>query len=381
MQNKITTLSAVLLLPFLLLAQEDYKDKNTLTEYLNPQPYEVQEFSSKNRKKTPKNVILMISDGMGHAHLHAALTANRGQLYIKSMRHLGLSKTHSANRYTTDSAAGGTAIACGEKTYNGAIGVNSDTLPLPTLLQNAEKLGKASGLVSTSSITHATPASFIAHQPQRSMYEAIAADFLTTDIDLFIGGGYRFFTERKDGRNLVKELEDKGYIFAQSLNEVQDFKSGSLAVLTAEEHNPRYTERGDLLPQAIEKALEVLSHNSKKGFFLMVEGSQIDWGGHQNDISYLVEEMLDFDRAVGKALSFAAKDGNTLVIVTADHETGGLTLEDGCEEKGYVKAQFSTGDHTAVGVPVFAFGSGAEHFIGIYENTAIFHKIMHLWGK
>lgn len=111
----------------------------------------------------------------------------------------------------------------------------------------------------------------------------------------------------------------------------------------------------------------------------MVEGSQIDWGGHQNNISYVVEEMLDFDRAVGKALEFAAKDGNTLVIVTADHETGGLTLQGGDEKKGYIKAQFACGHHTAIAVPVFAYGPGAENFIGIYENTEIYHKMANLW--
>lgn len=325
----------------------------------------------------------MISDGMGTGHFYAGLTANRGQLHILNMKYMGMSKTHSSNRYVTDSAAGGSALANGKKTYNGAIGVvptaDNDTISVPSILEQAEDIGKATGLVSTSSITHATPASFIAHQLKRSMYEAIATDFLKTEIDVFIGGGYSFFAERKDQRNLIEELKDKDYTVAQTLEEVASFEEGNLAVLTAPQHNGKVKERGDILPQATEKAIEVLHNNSKKGFFLMVEGSQIDWGGHQNDISYVISEQLDFDRAVGKALEFAEKDGNTLVIVTADHETGGLTILNGNETKGYVKAEFTSLKHTGVGVPVFAYGPAAKEFIGVYENTEIYNKMAKLW--
>jgi alkaline phosphatase len=208
------------------------------------------------------------------------------------------------------------------------------------------------------------------------MEEEIAADFLNTDIDVFIGGGKQFFTTRGDGQDLTKELQEKGYTIAFSMEEVAKVTDGKLAALTADNANPKYSEgRGDMLPNATAKALELLSKN-EEGFFLMVEGSQIDWGGHANDIQYVVDEMLDFDRAIAKALEFAAKDKHTLVVVTADHETGGLTLNGGNIQNGEVEAAFTTGGHTAVTVPVFAFGAGATAFQGFYENTAIFKKFL-----
>jgi alkaline phosphatase len=176
-------------------------------------------------------------------------------------------------------------------------------------------------MVSTSAITHATPASFIAHQPSRNMYEEIASDFLNTDIDVFIGGGLDHFTKRKDGRNLVQELEKKEYRIETDIKSIKKVKKGKLAGFTADVHNGRTKERGDMLTVATETALTILSKN-KKGFFLMIEGSQIDWGGHAGSTIYVVEDMLDFDQVIGQALKFAAKDGETLVVVTADHETG-----------------------------------------------------------
>jgi alkaline phosphatase len=228
-------------------------------------------------------------------------------------------------------------------------------------------------LVSTSTITHATPASFIAHQESRNMYEEIAADFLKTDIDVFIGGGIDHFTKRKDGRNLMTELEQNGYQVETDINKIKNAKSGKLVGLTAPEHNGRVTERGDMLPVATNTALKILSNN-KDGFFLMVEGSQIDWGGHAGSAIYVVEEMLDFDLVIGQVLEFAAKDKNTLVVITADHETGGMAITGGNTTEGTVKAAFPTGSHTAVMVPVFAYGPGAEEFGGIMENTEIHAK-------
>jgi alkaline phosphatase len=237
----------------------------------------------------------------------------------------------------------------------------------------------ATGLVSTSAITHATPASFIAHQKDRAMYEEIAADFLETDIDVFIGGGYKHFTERKDGRDLANELKAKGYNVLTDMKEIEQVKTGKLAGLTASEHNGKAEERGDMLQVATQTALNILG-TSKKGFFLMVEGSQIDWGCHQNNALFLINEVLDFDKAIGKALEFAAKDGETLIIVTADHETGGLSLVDGDMKAGRTKGVFTTGEHTGVMVPVFSFGPGADHFTGIMENTDIPNKIRELLG-
>jgi alkaline phosphatase len=314
---------------------------------------------------------------MGVSHVFAGITANGGKLFLDNFKHIGFAKTSSSSHYITDSAAGGTALSAGVKTYNGAIGVGPDKEPVKTILQEAIENGRAGGLVSTSAITHATPASFIAHQAARSSYEAIAADFLKTDIDVFIGGGYKHFTDRQDGRNLANELEAKGYKVLQSMDEIVKVNSGKLAGLTASEHNGRMDDRGSMLPKASKTALNILKNN-KKGFFLMIEGSQIDWAGHANNTTYSVEDMLDFDRTVGEILEFAAADGQTLVIVTADHETGGKIITGGDFKTGMVKAAFASTDHTAVMVPIFAWGPGATEFMGIMENTDVHKKMRKL---
>jgi alkaline phosphatase len=328
----------------------------------------------------PKNIILLIGDGMGVAQIYAAMTANKGPLNIERFPVVGFSKTYSANNYITDSGAGGTALACGVKTKNKSIGVDSLGHTVKSILEYAENHGLATGLVSTSSITHATPASFIAHQADRKADEDIALDFLKTDIDVFIGGGSSFFDNRSDKKDLLDTLRKRDYKVLTTMQSIMGVNSGKLAGLTAKVHNPRYSAgRGDMLPDATKTSMRILSQN-KKGFFLMVEGSMIDWGGHSKDLSYVIEELKDFDNAIGAAFDFAQADGNTLVIVTADHETGGLSLTGGDIKTGKVMGNYAVGDHTAVMVPVFAYGPGAEKFAGIYQNTAIFDKMMDLYG-
>ncbi|MBN3036515.1 MAG: alkaline phosphatase [Bacteroidales bacterium] len=328
----------------------------------------------------PKNIILMIGDGMGLAQITAAMTVNGNNLQMERFTQIGLQKTHSSDNYVTDSGASGTAMATGEKTYNGAIGVDTAGNPLPTILEYAEKHGKATGLVTTCAITHATPAAFIAHVPNRSSYEDIAADFLKTDIDVFIGGGLKHFRQRADGKDLTLELEESGYRVVYEKGELIDVTSGKLAGLLYDVHPPKYSEgRGDILLHASMKAIGILNMDPD-GFFLMIEGSQIDWGGHDNDINYIVDETIDFDRVVGQVLDFAEKNGETLVIVTADHECGGLGLNGGDMSGKTVDAGFTGDQHTAVMVPVFASGPGSEVFRGIYENTGIFFRMMEAFG-
>jgi alkaline phosphatase len=345
--------------------------------YKGVEPYEVKTYPNHFKAKKPRNIILMIGDGMGVSHVFSGLSANRGHLFLDNFKSTGFSKTQSADNYITDSAAGGTALSSGEKTYNGAIAVDVNKKPLKTLVEDSEEKGLATGLVSTSAITHATPASFIAHAGSRNSYEDIAADFLKTDIDVFIGGGYDHFAKRKDSTNLIKVLEDKGYKVLRDMDEIKKVDSGKLAGLTAPEHNPRFEERGNMLPDATTTALNILSKN-KKGFFIMVEGSEIDWGGHDNETGRIVGEVLDFDKAIGRALDFAAKDGHTLIVVTADHETGGFSIIGGNIKTGDLRGEFTTKEHSAVMVPIFAYGPGAENFTGIMENTDVHHKIKKL---
>jgi alkaline phosphatase len=341
--------------------------------------FPAQSQNSKNKRYAkPKNIILLIGDGMGLSQIQSGLTVNFGQLNLLEFKSIGLSRTQSASNYITDSGAGGTAISTGFKTYNGAIGVNADSVRVKTILEYAEEKGLSTGLISTSAITHATPASFIAHNINRDDYQGIALDFLKTDIDVFIGGGKNHFTVRDDKRNLAAELVKKGYFVTFSMDTVRSVSEGKLAALTAPEHNASILEgREDMLPVSVNTALKILNKN-RKGFFLMVEGSQIDWGGHANNTGYVATEVIDFDKAIGIALTFAKNYGNTLVIVTADHETGGMAITNGNFEEGKVSALFSTTNHTGVMVPVFAYGPGSELFQGIQQNTDLFKKMMQL---
>lgn len=333
-----------------------------------------------NENQNAGNVIILIGDGMSFAHFHAGMLASETPLNIEKMRHIGFIRTSSANDFITDSGAAGTAIATGVKTNNGYIGMDPEGQPLSSILHIAGENGLATGIVVTCAVTHATPAAFIARQISRNMTEEIALDYLKTDIDLFIGGGRNYFENRNDGRNLVAELEEKGYRVAYTMDEVRQATSGRLAGLVAGGHPPKYSEnRGDMLPDGVETALNILSRHPE-GFFLMVEGAQIDWGGHDNDIDYIVAEMLDFDRAVGKALEFAEKDGNTLVVVTSDHDTGGMALHGFDPGTGEITAGFTTGGHTGLIQPVFAFGPGSEAFTGVYENTGVFDRMLKVFG-
>lgn len=341
-------------------------------------PYASNELEqNQERQQTPKNIILLIGDGMGLTQITAGMIANDNQLELERFPYIGLIKTSSFDKLITDSAAGATAFSTGKKTYNGAIGVDSDTTAVETILEIAGNGKYATGLVATSSITHATPASFFAHQPSRSMEEAIAMDMLSAPVDFFIGGGKDFFENREDGINLLDSLRNNGFKIYNEVNAIPvDGNSKVAGFIAPKEPVSMLNGRGDLLPLATQKAIDYL--NNDNGFFLMVEGSQIDWAGHANDSDGIVAEMIDFDKAIKAVLDFAEKDGSTLVIVTADHETGGYAIIGGDMEKGTVEGAFTTGGHTADLIPVFAFGPGAESFSGIYENTAIFDKMMEL---
>jgi alkaline phosphatase len=326
-------------------------------------------------QKMPKKIIFMVGDGMGVSQIYAGLTANKGHLNLEQFKVIGFHRNQASDNYVTDSAAGATAFATGKQTYNGAIGLDSLKQPSASLLELAEQNGLSTGLVSTCDITDATPASFIAHQFKRAMHEEIAADILKTDVDVVIGGGRKYFDVRKDKQNLLDTLRKKNYAVLGDIASMESIHSGKLVNLYAEENPIKMSEgRGDALLKSTQKAIELLSQNNK-GFFALIEGSQIDWGGHANDAPYAIAEMIDFDKSIGYALEFARKNKETLVIVTADHETGGMALMGGDMKTGEVKAAFTTKGHTGQMIPVFAFGPGAENFSGIYHNYDLFGKM------
>lgn len=331
----------------------------------------------------PKNVILIIGDGMGLSQISGLIYSQKESNSFEAFPYIGFHKSYSYDDLITDSAAGATAFACGVKTFNNAIGIGKDTLPVYSILEESEDHGLSTGLIATSTIVHATPAAFIAHQPMRTMYEEIAADFLNTEIDFFLGGGKEYFDNRNtDKRDLVKELEKKNYIVLSDYTGFVPKKFNpekNLAFFTASKHPTTASGGRNYLPFAAGLAIDFLEHHGDKGFFLMIEGSQIDWGGHSNDKQMLIKELEDFDRMVKRVLEYAQRKGDTLVIVTADHETGGFAIQPG-SKFGNIKAEFTTNGHTASLVPVFAYGPGANLFSGIYENTAIHAKMRQALG-
>ncbi len=333
--------------------------------------------------ESPGNIIFLIGDGMGLSAVSTTIYYGDQFSEFSRFKHIGMINTSSLSHKVTDSAASGTAMAAGKKTYNGAIGVDTAGISIQNITEVVTEMGWNTGVVSTSAVTHATPASFYAHVEQRNMEEAIAAQLLDSEIDFFAGGGIKFFNQRSDGADLFKSAGEKGFIMdttglTDPASLSPDHKYGFLLAEGGME--PMLQGRGDFLPEATHLAVEYLSHD-EQGFFLMVEGSQIDWAGHSNNTEYLVSEMLDFEKAIAVALDFAEKDGNTLVVVCADHETGGFTLAAEHDEvtgnSNYknIGPSFATGGHSATLIPVFAYGPGAEEFMGIYQNTEIFHKM------
>ncbi len=328
-----------------------------------------------------KNIILLIGDGMGLTQAYAAYTANRGQLNLFQMRNLGLSVTTAADAYGTDSAAGGTAMATGQKTANRAVGVDTTGRPLKSLAIHAAESKKKTAIVAACDLTDATPASFYAHQAERSSGGAIAQDLLSSPIDMLVGSGRHHFEAASNGTTVKAQLQQKGYTVTHDMPAFLASDAPKLIALVDDSVTRSVLKgRGNFLSAAFNKVTQRYADDAY-GFFLMLEGSQIDWGGHGNNLPQVITENMDFDLVVGEALRFADADGETLVIVTADHETGGLSLLNGDIATGSVTGEFSTDDHTGIPVPVYAYGPHAQNFRGIYQNTEIFHKLLELLNR
>ncbi len=301
-----------------------------------------------------RNVILMIGDGMGSEHVWAAWLCNRGKLNMEQLPVIGFVRTPSASSTITDSAAAGTAIACGHKAINGQLGVSPAGEQLVSLLQHMAATGRQTGLVVTKSITDATPAAFYARCTNRHDTASIVAHLAQCGCRVIVGGGTAIVP----------------YELQQSLR-----VGGTLLRLVGSEHCAPASRRGNFLADSVQEALGTLE-KSPGGFFLMVEGSQIDQAAHANDLAETVQETLDFDRAVGVVLRWMIRHPDTLLIITADHQTGGLSILGGSKEKGEVKAAFSTSKHSGVAVPLYATGAGAAAFGGVQENTELLPKIL-----
>ena len=367
----------LLLVALLVNAYSGLFAQNTnMQTYTMEHPYKVEKFKAPKGKKV-KNVILMIGDGMSLMDVYAAWVCNRGRLWLDNAQYIGLSATHCTDKLITDSGAGGTALATGHKTKYHAVGVDPEGKPLTTIIDLAKRKDKDAGIAVTCRLWDATPADFCCHNINRDNEQEIVADYPTSGVDFAFGGGAKYFTNRKDGRNIFEELKNQGYYIARTWEELEKRESGKVFCVPYEVDTPLPDERGDLLARATMKGISLMNQN-KNGFFMMVEGSQLDDYGHFNQLDMLMKELHDFDRTIGEVMKWAAKDGETLVVVTADHETGGLTLHGGDLATGRIEARFASTGHTGVMVPVYAFGPGAEEFTGFMDNTEIFWKIKKL---
>lgn len=327
--------------------------------------------------KKVKNIIFMIGDGMGLEQLSTAWIINGCHLNITdNFSNVGIQWTYSASKLVTDSAAAGTALATGSKTRNGAIAVSVDNEPLETLSEYAKSKGMKTGTSVVCRVCDATPAVFSTHAPNRDSLYNIMAQFVDSKLDFLSGGGLKWWEDRPDGRDLTAEAQAKGYTFVRDMESLKAVEEGPVIALTAYTELPPALDRGTAHQDAVKKALELL--DNKAGFFLMVEGSCIDDWCHANKVGYAVEEILDFDRTVGTVLEWAAQDGETLVIVTADHSTGAMTLLGGNIAEQTVGVNFANDGHNGVALPVYAWGPHAEDFVGIYENAELSQKIKKL---
>ncbi|QQY79554.1 alkaline phosphatase [Keratinibaculum paraultunense] len=309
-----------------------------LSIFLQTNIYAIAENMDKDSQKPVKNIILLIGDGMGESHITLGRILKGSELYMDSMPYNGTVSTHplpQEEKWVTDSAAAGTALATGVKTYNGYISVDKNKKPLETILEKSQKNGKSVGLVTTTRITHATPAVFASHNADRDAENEIAEEMIEHKVNVLLGGGKRHFIpktkggKREDNKNLIEKAKQYGYKYVETVDDLNKINKGKILGLFNLTHMnyeiDRDKSKEPSLSEMTAKAIEILN-NEKNGFFLMVEGGRIDHASHANDPATTALDVIAFDDAVKTALDFAKKDKNTLVIVTADHETGGLAI-------------------------------------------------------
>ena len=379
---KRTIISVTLLLGSAIMAFSQVADRdrskyavNNFAEddkYTMLNPYETVSVQEPKGKKV-KNIIFMIGDGMGLEQISAAWVCNGGKLNLDNFTNVGIQRTYSANKLVTDSAAAGTALATGHKTDNGMISMTPDTVAVKSLAEVAMEKGKRAGAAVTCRVNDATPAVFFSHTATRKNQEDIVEQMANSGVYFLSGGGTKFWRDREDGKDITEVVKAKGYSYVETKEDLMAVESGPVVALMDSYELKPSLDRGDILPASVAKALELL--DNRKGFFLMVEGSMIDDGGHDNKAGHTMEEIFDFDKTIGLVLEWAAKDGETLVIVTGDHATGGMTLLSGDIDDKRIRVNFSTTGHNGIALPVFAWGPHSEDFVGIYENTELSDRI------
>jgi alkaline phosphatase len=383
-----------------------------------------------------KRVILFIGDGVGASQWTAARIASPEPLAVSQFKVMGLVDTRASNALITDSGAGATAYSTGVRTYYFAIGVGPDSQPVETVLEAAKKKGWATGLVATSSVTHATPAAFASHVKSRASEFDIATQMTALGPDVMLGAGTRFFspTTRPDTADLIGQLRTTHTVVtdAASFEAMRDTTIRRVVGLFGDVEMPIASRRSPSLPAMTKKAIDVLSRDPD-GFFLMVEGSQTDWRAHDNmPMDWVIDEILDFDSAIGVALEYQRRVPDVLILVVADHETGGLAIETATDSAVMIAAadsllravrglapaipllsrlaadsadsaiirmqitaarlranapgarterlfaDYTTGGHTAQMVPLFASGPGAQAFGGMIDNYRVGQMLLEI---
>ena len=364
-----------------------------------------------NNEPKVKNVIYLIGDGMGFGAVTTLLLTEDEPTGFEEAPVIGLSETCSANNYVTDSAAGGTALATGTRTNNGYVGADPDGNQLTSVLRKAQTYGMKTGIVVNTTLTEATPGAFYAGVTSRKMVYDIAKQFTESEVDVAIGGGLDHFIVRPDSLDLTATLIEKGYDVYLNWETVLNTESdkfvgilplydlhrreknngtasaaegqevclaAQMAAINEDINATHLSEPTVYLEKATVKALDVLSRNNKDGFFLMIESAIIDGYGHNNDGEGMIVEMQEFGRTLRAMIDYVNNHPETLLVVTADHETGGTGVYYNGHtpaNEGPLRLKFSTSGHTGTVVPVFAYGAGAENFAGVMKNIDIPEKI------
>ena len=355
----------------------------------------------KSFKATPKNIVLVLADGMGVAQWQAGAIANGGKHNVGRMTHGGLMTTNPCDTFCGDAPSHCTALACGVNSHKGAVGVDKDDKPVKNILELAKEAGVATGIVSSNTLVEGSNVPFVGHTKSRMLTDAITAQYVDTEIDVFIGAGEDFFTNtvkysgaptsagtpqmtivpREDNRDLLVELRQKGYQVLSAWDDIKQVKSGKLAGFTEKLQQPNLLNGRDvnMFPDEVSLALSLLSQNDK-GFFLMMSSMFPDRASHNGNIDLLCQEVTNLDTAIGRAMDFADEHGDTLVLVAGSPEASGMTLTDGDIANGKVEAKWTMPGmiHTGVMVPYFAYGAGADQFGGTILNTALFEKMKNL---
>ena len=359
-------------------------------------------------EQKPKNVIYLIGDGMGFGAVSSLLLSENGKTGFEMAPVIGLNETCSANNYVTDSPAGGTALATGTRTCNGFLGVGPDSVQLESILKKAQKMGKKTGIVVNTTLTEATPGAFYAGVTSRKESYKIAEQFTESGVDVAIGAGLSAFINRPDSVDMTAVLIEKGYDVYLDWKSVLDTESekfvgildmgdvhrrnksrnttasaaegaevclaAKLAASEGKVDTTRFSEPTEYLHKACNKALSVLEKDAPNGFFLMIESAIIDGYGHNNDSEGMIEEMKEFDQTLKTLIAYVNKHPNTLLVVTADHETGGTGVtykSHAINQPEGLHLNFSTKGHTGTVVPIFAYGAGAAKFSGIFQNREL----------